>query len=434
MLVGSPALPYDGEPLIWNPANMPIAFTVDPGPLSTTLDNSAGKAKVLSFFDTWHAAPDAALTFANAGNIKAYGAYTGGDVKTAAQFNAITASCEDGQQNPIVFDADGTLFKDLGYDSGVIGFAGPCAVDSQGHIASAQAALNGLFQDGVYTARTNPELSPELFDGAFIHEFGHFLGLDHSQINVECLDSCSGDALAGLPTMFPIAIENGGMNTLGTDDLAWISKLYPRTSFNTNYGKISGTIFFSDGITPVQGVNVIARRVDNPITTADESRIYVVSVVSGFRFTANPGQALTEHYLPCSPATSCPHGYASNNVDGSNLGSRSPALYGYYEMALPPGNYTIEVESVDPAFTEGSSVGPLSPPVPMPGGVKEFWDAGESATDNPSASSPIAVPAGGEVKNINVILNNTAPRTDPYETGGLFFPVQSANYRGEVWG
>lgn len=442
MLIGSPSLPNDGQPLIWNPATMPITYTVDPGPLSQTpagtvvIDNRTGVATVDKLFNVWHTAPDAALIFSNLGPIKPSGAYLSGDVDTVAEYNALEASCSNGDQNPIVFDADGSLFSALGYSNLVIGFAGPCAVDFQGHIVSGHAALNGRFQDGIDNGDDNRELTASGFEAAFIHEFGHFLGLDHSQINVNCLINCREDAdsLEGLPTMFPIAISGANMNVLHTDDLSWISKLYPKTSFNTNYGKISGTIYFSDGITPAQGVNVIARRVNDPGTSQDESRIYAVSAVSGYRFTSNPGQSLTEHYLPCSPATDCPHGYASNNVDGSFFGSRLPTLYGYYEMWVPPGSYTIEVESINRGFSSGSSVGPLDPPVPMPGGVKEFWDAGESATDAPSASTPVTVPAGGEVKDINIILNNTRPRNDSFETGWLHFPVQFANTECEVRG
>ncbi|HYG99338.1 MAG TPA: hypothetical protein VD837_09420 [Terriglobales bacterium] len=422
LIVGSPVLPNDGEPLVWNVATMPITYTVDPGPLAKTpngtvvLDNAAGRARVQSLFAVWQAAPDAALTFSDHGLIQV----ADGDVNTIEEYNAISCTT-----NPIIFDANGSLFDELVGDPLVIGFAGPCAIDTHGHIAGAHAALNGRFQDGL-DITGNSELTSDEFDTAFIHEFGHFLGLDHSQINGRCLTSgvlCSDAELGGMPTMFPILIGDF-MKSLATDDLAWISKLYPKASFSTNYGTISGTIFFSDGITPAQGVNVIARRVDDPTTpTEDESRTYAVSVVSGYRFTGNPGQSLTAHYLRCSPSSEVCSGYASNNVGGSSTGSRSPSLYGYFEMAVPPGNYTIEVESVRSAFTEGSSVGPLDPPVPMPGGTKEFWNDGESATDSPSASTPISVPAGGRVDNINVILNNTAARNDSFETGWLLLPA-----------
>jgi hypothetical protein len=102
---------------------------------------------------------------------------------------------------------DGSLFEDLGEDSSVIGFAGPCAIDANGHYFAGRAVMNGRFQDGIDTA-ANLELTTAEFNAAFIHEFGHFSGLDHSQINVECAsNACGADNLAGLPTMFPFPCQ-----------------------------------------------------------------------------------------------------------------------------------------------------------------------------------------------------------------------------------
>ncbi len=92
----------------------------------------------------------------------------------------------------------------------VIGFAGPCASDATGQIVSGRAVMNGIFLDGVDTV-DNLELSPAEFDAAFVHEFGHFSGLDHSQVNLNCClnGPCSSDDLSGLPTMFPFLISVG---------------------------------------------------------------------------------------------------------------------------------------------------------------------------------------------------------------------------------
>src|SRR5205085_139984 len=93
----------------------------------------------------------------------------------------------------------------------------------------------------------------------------------------------------------------------------------------------------SDGVTPVQGLNVIARRVGDEATTA-------VSVVSGSRYKSNVG-----------------------------LGSRDPQLWGFYEIrGLPPGTYRVGVEPfldtppVSPrptAFADPAEGGSLSQPL-----------------------------------------------------------------------
>jgi hypothetical protein len=249
------------------------------------------------------------------------------------------------------------------------------------------------------------------FDEAFAHEFGHLAGLDHSQINLEVLQqlsgACSTTDLAGLPLMFPFAHcqarSTAGLPALAPDDIAWISRLYPETvngpptqiPFGSTYGTIRGAVLFSDGMTHAQGVNVIARDTTNPRRVAG-------SVVSGYLFTGNPGQSVT-----------------GDNDGGGPFGSRNPLLVGSYDLPVPPGTYTVEVESVFDAFSGGSSVGPLNPPMPSPG-PKEFWNLNESATDATTESSVVPVSAGGIASEKNIILNGTATRFDSFESARLW--------------
>lgn len=407
MIVGGPTSVSEGVPLTWSTAT-PIQYRVDSGPMSSNgstvvISNEAGLTRVQSLFGHWQSVPTTSISYSYAGAIQATGSFTGGDVQTLAQFDAVAGSCDSGVQSPIIFDATGSLISALGYDpSSIIGFAGLCAIDTAtGHIVSGLSVLNGKFQDGV----SSSELTAAQFDEAMTHEFGHFSGLDHAQINVDVFNEtpCNADTLAGLPLMFPIAYcqarSDVGLPILSPDDKAWISKLYPGASFNTSYGTISGVILFSDGLSHVQGVNVIARRVDDSSTPANESRTIAVSVVSGYLFTWNPGQPVT------------------GDNEGSSMGSRSPSKIGYYEIPVPPGTYTVEVESINQGFDEGSSVGPLDPPVPSPG-QSEFWSDPESAFDTLGAKDPITVAPGQTVNGINIILNGTQPRFDQFEDGG----------------
>jgi len=417
LFIGSPTMGTDGQAFVWD-LSSPVTYRVDGGGLGN-MTNAAAVARVQAMFDAWQNVPTAAISYTNAGAIQPVGAFTDGDVNTPAEFDEMDAECFAGNQTPVVFDADGSLFSALGFSSGVIGFAGACNF-SGNHIIGALAALNGRWING---NQGDGELTSFEFDQAFTHEFGHLSGLDHSQINVDVLngspDQCSQDSLAGLPLMFPFLFcqaRQPGFPILSPDDEAWISELYPETGsgpgqtpYVSAYGFIEGTIFFSDGITHTQGVNVIARRTDDPATTTqNEARRIAFSVVSGYRFTGLPGQTVT------------------TNNPGSSFGSRNTLLIGAYRIPVTPGTYTVEVESVNPAFAGGSGVGPLSPPVPSPG-PREFWDNNESSTDSPSSTSTIIVAAGQTVTGIDIILNNTPPRFDAFESAHLL-PATPAGF------
>ena len=100
-------------------------------------------------------------------------------------------------------------------------------------------------------------------------------------------------------------------------------------------------MYFSDGESHAQLVNVVARRVDNGGTPANESRTTAASGVSGNEVRIFNGNPINEPSdMPVGP-----------------FRSQEAADIGRYEIPLPPGNYMIEVESIDPNFTEGSSVG-----------------------------------------------------------------------------
>lgn len=432
LAVVGPTSSNSGRPFVWD-VSSPIRYTVDSGPLSTNpsgqvvVDNVQGIARVQSLFQNWQSVPTTSISYSYAGPIWAPGLSASGDVSTIQDFNAVEGVCKSGAQNPVIFDADGSLLRALGLDPLVIGFSGICAVDqTSGHILSALVFLNGQFQDGIVDANTeNYELTADEFDEAITHELGHFSGLGHSQINLDLFENttlrpggqCNVDELAGLPLMFPISFcqsrKSAGLPVLAPDDVAWISKLYPNSATPSNYGTISGFIFFSDGITHLQGLNVIARRIDDPSTPEDESKRIAVSVVSGFEFTGNPGQSVT-----------------GDNTGGSAFGSRDPALIGYYEIPVSPGTYTLQTENIYASFSGGSSVGPLDPPG-ITFGADEYWHQYESPFDNPSHKSLLTVQAGQKLSNINIILNGTAPRFDQFEDGEVLLlePHLDFNWR-----
>lgn len=425
LFVGGPQYGIEGAPFTWNPAAMPIQYRVDPGPMSKNgativISNQQGVQRVAAMFGVWQSVSTAAVSFRNVGALLPAGSYTGtGSVTTVPQYDDLESSCANGQQNPIIFDPDGSLINKLGMDDGVVGFAGACSLDMAGFIHSAHAMMNGKWLNG--TMSGVPADMGNIFDEAITHEIGHLLGLDHSQINTDSSAVCYNlDEYAGRPLMYPYLTcsssrKTSGVPILAADDVAWLSKLYPSPSYATSYGTISGYILFPDGVTQAQEVNVIARQVDDVTTQQNESRRVAVSVISGFRFTGNPGQSVTANYLPCtSPSSYCKGGYLDNNTGGDRTGSRDPMMIGYYEIPVPPGTYTVEVEQVLGDFVGGSGMGPLDLHTAV---VPKYYNDSETPVDDPTLKTPVTVGPGQTLKNINIRLNGNYTRFDSYESG-----------------
>lgn len=364
----------NGQPYVWSTAT-PVQYRTDNGPLSATVDQAQAQLRVNNMFDVWEDVPTATITYNRAGFINPVGAFSDGDVSTEAEYNAVQSACNTGAQSPVIYDTDGSLLIALGIDeTSVIGFAGPCAINAT-IIVSGSVVMNGLFQDGQANI---PDLTVAQYDAAFVHEIGHFSGLGHSQVNVNCFNPCGADDLAGLPTMFPFLVHDS-MITLSPDDIGWISRFYPAASFATTHGTITGHVFFSDGESHAQLVNVIARRVD---TGGNQDRTTAVSSVSGYQFKFFHGNSIT-------------------NAQPDGFGTEAPDALGLFEIPVPAGNYTIEVETINENFVDGSSVGgPIL--IPMPGTA-------------PAPSGPISVAAGATSTGNDVTLIGTPPRFDQFE-------------------
>ena len=354
----------DGQPQVWDTAQ-PVPFHADRGPLGL-LTNEDAVALVREAFQVWEDVPSSSIAFAQAGLLPI-------DVTGDNVFDIL--GVEGDGISPIVFDHDGTVIDALlgnGAHRDVLGFA---AIEwgQADRILEAQAVLNGTVLDG---DASNPDLSRRVFLATIVHEFGHYINLDHSQINGEFANDGDAGNDDGLPTMFPLALDSDTGATLHRDDIATVSTLYPALDFRTSTGTIEGEIVLGNGITSFQGANVIARHTADPVRDA-------VSSVSGAFF--------------------------SNSAGG---GSPDLALRGRYAITgLPPGTYTVEVEQIDPTFTDSASVNPLDPPVILPG-PEEFYngehEAGSSSLDPPAEKTEIDVGAGMVVTGVDILLNTLA--------------------------
>ncbi len=352
-----------GTPLVWSAS--PVPFNPDQGPLGV-LPNATAVGLVESLFGVWDAVPTASVTTVDAGPLPV-------DV-TVANYPLVVSVCGDGL-SPIIFDTDGSITDDLfgfGASDNILGFAGPdCISFVPPVIEEGLAVLNGKWIDGIPPT----EISVDEFSGVFVHEFGHYLGLDHSQINlVEGFDGDPSNDEA-VATMFPFLIE--GAASLHLDDIVSISTLYPDASFAADFGSISGTIRLPDGAGQFQGAHVVARSLADPRLTA-------VGMASG------------ADYSPFAAG-----------------GPPPSSLQGAFVMrGLPPGSYTVEIEEIAPFFVGGSSVGPLDPPAVLPGPPEFYNGADEAATDppdDPAAFTPVAVTAGQTVTDVDIVINPFPP-------------------------
>ncbi|MDP1677118.1 MAG: T9SS type A sorting domain-containing protein [Bacteroidota bacterium] len=355
-VAGGPLATVSGVGVRYNTASA-ISFKTDLGTMGN-FTNAIGTNLAISSFQVWQNVATANITFSNGGQLPV-------DVNSTNYLTYLSNS-SDGI-NPIIFDNDGSIVDALfgeGSSSKVIGFAGSSyftAGANAGFFSEGRAVMNGLFAGGT-------KFTEAQYKATFIHEFGHFIGLDHSQINYQF----AGDGIkvndSNIPTMFPTSTdEDTCLSSLNPDDISAVSQLYPKAAFASNTGKISGSVVRFDN-SVVRGANVIA------ISTGEDSLFNQISTVTDY--------------------------YKANNGN-------------YTIIGLTPGNYYVKIEPIRNNFTEGSSVGPyagfatdLSFVNPV---TKEFYngvsESSDPVADLPSLRTAVPVSAGNTTSNINLIAN-----------------------------
>ncbi|MEO0345863.1 MAG: carboxypeptidase-like regulatory domain-containing protein [Pseudomonadota bacterium] len=346
----------------WPNGGTEIPYNIDQGGLGP-LSPAEAVALVEGALMTWTSIPTASNAYVTTGQLIE-------DINET-NFAPFVDNLFNGNNNadglsPIVFDEDGAIFDALfGPGTGVLGFASTDTRDANGTPIEAVQFLNGGSILGGFPVAD--------FAGVVFHEFGHYSGLGHTVVNGQNI--ALGDTSGPTPlntygnspgiqteTMYPFALVGGGQIDPHADDIAFMSVLYPEPGFFAGSGAITGTIFAPDGVTPLTGVNVIARNVDNPFIDA-------VSAISGDR----PGVG--------------------------NAGT-------YTINGLTPGaSYTVHVDQI---LQGGFSTTPITLP-----GPEEFHNDGESdnvtSPDDPADATEITVLAGGVASGKDVIFNAPAP-------------------------
>ncbi len=355
VVAGGPLGTFQNRSIVYK--TMPITYRTDKGNLGA-FSNLTAKNLTIGSFQVWQDVASSNVAFTNQGELLV-------DVD-GTNFTNYLDNFSDGI-NPVVFDNNGAIIDSIfgiGASDDILGYAGSAYYDAgpdAGYYAEGEAVLNGKFSQSPYN------LTEIQYKATIVHELGHFIGLDHTQIN----DDFAGDGITAndiyIPTMYPTATDDDvSLANLNPDDIAAISFLYPEPFFATMTGKISGTaVRFDNSV--VRGANVVA------ISTTD-SLMNQISTVTDY-FVQNTG-AYTLH-------------------------------------GLSAGNYFIKIEPIIPTFTGGSSVGPYADdgsgisfinPV-----LAEYYnglnESHDPLIDSVNARVSVSVSAGLVTSGINFLAN-----------------------------
>lgn len=261
-----------------------VLLNLDQGTLGSR-SNSQADALVKRAMALWDGVATASVNLSQGGDLST-------DV-TSSNVSTYLNNFSDGL-NPVIYDTDGSIIDALygvGAKNSILGFAGSAYVPSTATYKEGQAVINGYLS-----------LSDARFVVVLAHELGHFIGLDHTQ-----LDDSQGLSSNNYPLMYPTAYRT--TESLHSDDVSAVSALYPNGTTTQDFGEIKGR--FLQSSSPVLGANIWAKNQDTGA---------VYSSVSDY---------LTQ-----------------NN--------------GFFRMLVPAGRYTVHAESIATKFVGGSSVGPYA--------------------------------------------------------------------------
>lgn len=299
-----------------------------------------------------------------------------------------TSACPKGPltdgKNPIVIDDDGTVVAKFFGTSNrytTLGFAAVISYDSDtGKAVKGEAVFNAACLSGVALSDCGSlSFSDDDFTSFIVHEIGHFLGLNHSQVNLDEADDSDTSNDDKITTMYPFFIPGNGSNfkTLEKDDKVGLAFLYPAGNFSSSTFTIQGTVFDTNGTTEFACANLIARNADSSKTRSD-----AVSFVSGQMCT---GGAFDK---------SCDGDYEIQGLD-------------------PTASYQVTVEAINKDIRGASGIPPCEGSGDQPTFTKQTLSGSTNAAAGATASS-INFTLSGTSGNVNslAVLASDVPEDD----------------------
>jgi hypothetical protein len=266
-------------PVYYDLGNLGVVQDYSTNPPNTaTFDNTVGKGLVTKGYNDWSAIKTSSFRANVVGDFSLIGLPN-------IDYTNITSiiGTSNGRGIYVVFDEDGSIMQNFfGVGGNVLGISSPqFAIAGTTIITESFVVLNGSSIDPADTNAMN-------FQGVATHEFGHSLGMAHTQVNgaayfygswtgenvgpqsCTSLPYASNLTSADVETMYPFINSNVGGTGLDqahlhtTDTMASFSDLYPGPGWSGKYGTITGKVYDLDGKTELTGVNVIARNISNP--------------------------------------------------------------------------------------------------------------------------------------------------------------------------
>jgi hypothetical protein len=284
-----------------------IVLNIETGTLGS-IPNDIADQLVMEALAIWNTIPTSTINISQGADVPVDIDETNFTDYIPDPFNSFIHNDDDGL-NPIVYDDDGSIIdayfgigQGTGFNASVVGFAASSILVGSSYFTEGFAVING--NDSLPITRDQVKL-------IFAHEIGHYLGLDHTQANIDntesLFDFCPS-AEDNYPLMYPYACRSS--QDTHPDDKVSLSMLYPDADFSEQYGQLTGRFLTTDGVA-VKGANLW---VQNTATGA------VYSVVSDYLMQGT----------------------------------------GFFALMLPPGTYTLHANSINNEFYAGSSVGPYA--------------------------------------------------------------------------
>jgi hypothetical protein len=365
-----------------------LLWWTDKGALSNTVDNATARAWISSAMDKWTTA--AKLHDKNGNPVQvtsATHAWQGNVSVDIDETNVDDYYNATEGKTVIVFDKDGMITKDIAGEeaSGIPGLTELLLSDSTGtKILKGIVILNGQLLD-------NGTVTQAEFQAAIQHELGHLFNLDHTQVNVESTQACtlheSCPDSQFIATMWPGLLTDRQRDPK-YDDIITISWLYPSSGFGSTFCSVQGEIQDMNG-RPLQGVNVVARRVSSDETFAKmDSRAMVSGVLYPtctddghyYLYGLVPGKTYDVYYEPL-------------------LSSKYQGMSGWEPLPNPPSGFDQgmigqakcnnggEVVAMEPVKIEGVDFDAICPPTGEAGGA-----ATEGETEGKAGGCALIVP------------------------------------------